>query len=237
MKPMKRVVALLGYMIVLVGGVLSMAPTPCNMKIVEYPGGSEKEGREGTSDIFAVDHEIIQPVDPLTGQASGVRQHKALTVLKMIDKATPGLNKALCTGQNLKEVILIFYRIDPASRAEVRYYTITLRNARIVGVKVMMPTSFDPAYESYRHMEEVRFVYEEIEWNWLPDSIVEMDRWRSPGALTSSAMEKAGVEEDAKAAKDSASVGSSQAKNASAQSSVEGAQAKRSAKEKPGINK
>jgi type VI protein secretion system component Hcp len=44
-----------------------------------------------------------------------------------------------------------------------------------------MPMSFLPQNESYRHMEQVSFVYEEIEWNWLPDSAVEMDRWRAPG--------------------------------------------------------
>jgi hypothetical protein len=30
-------------------------------------------------------------------------------------------------------------------------------------------------------MEQVSFVYEEIEWKWIPDSVVEMDKWRSPG--------------------------------------------------------
>ena len=30
-------------------------------------------------------------------------------------------------------------------------------------------------------MVEYNFVAEEIEWNWLPDSVVEMDRWQAPG--------------------------------------------------------
>jgi type VI protein secretion system component Hcp len=30
-------------------------------------------------------------------------------------------------------------------------------------------------------MEQVSMVYEEIEWNWLPDSTIEMDKWRAPG--------------------------------------------------------
>ena len=156
-------------------------PTPCNLMVAEYPGSSEKEGREDTSDVFEIEHSIHQPVEPTTGQASGVRIHSPMRIVKMIDKATPGFHKALCTGQNLAEVVLTFYRIDPATRSEDKYYSITLKQARIVDIRPYMPMSFVPANESYRHMEQVSFVYEEIEWNWMPDSAIEMDRWRAPG--------------------------------------------------------
>ncbi len=165
-------------LLVLLAGVVSLAPTPCNLKIAEYPGSSEKEGREGTCDVFAVDHELVQPVDAATGLATAVRRHRPLTVLKVIDKATPGFHRALSTGQTLREAVLDFYRIDPQTRQEAKYYTITLRSVRIVGMKTMMPTSFLPENATYGHMEEVRLVYEEIEWQWIPDSIVEIDRWR-----------------------------------------------------------
>jgi type VI secretion system secreted protein Hcp len=183
MKQKNNVGRLFTCLLLLVGGVLTIAPTPCNLTIAEYPGSSEKPSRQGTSDVFAVDHELVQPFDAATGLANGVRQHRPLTVLKVIDKATPGFHKALATGQNLQQAVLDFYRIDPATREEVKYYMITLTNVRIVGMKTMMPTSFLPENESYRHMEEVRLVYERIEWNWIPDSVVEMDQWHAlPGA-------------------------------------------------------
>ena len=156
-------------------------PTPCNLKVGEYPGSSEKEGREDTSDVFEIEHHIHQPVDLSTGMATGVRVHSPMRIVKVVDKATPGFHKALCTGQNLAEVALMFYRIDPATREESEYYRITLRQARIVDMQPYMPMSFVPTNESYRHMEQVSFVYEEIEWNWMPDSAVEQDRWRAPG--------------------------------------------------------
>lgn len=156
-------------------------PNPWNLKVGEYPGSSEKEDRENTSDVFELEHHLHQPVDLTTGQATGVRVHSPFRVVKVIDKATPGFHKALCTGQNLASVVLDAYRIDPASRSEVKYYTITLTNARIVDIRPYMPMSFVPSNESYRHMEQVSFVYEQIEWNWLPDSVIEMDRWRAPG--------------------------------------------------------
>ena len=155
-------------------------PTPCNLKIDEYPGSSEKEGREDTCDVFEIEHQIHQPCDLTTGTATGVRVHSPLRIVKQVDKATPGFHKAMCTGQNLAQAELSFYRIDPASRAEVEYYRITLTNARIVDIRPYMPMSFLPANEPYRHMEQVSMVYETIEWNYLPDSVVEMDQWRKP---------------------------------------------------------
>jgi type VI secretion system secreted protein Hcp len=152
-------------------------PTPCNLKIAEYPGSSEKEGRAGTSDVFEVEHHLHQAIATATGAASGKREHSPLRVVKVIDKATPGLQKALCTGQRLKEVVLDFYRIDPATRNEKAYFHITLRNACIVDTRIYMPMSFVPQNESYRHMEEVCFAYESIEWKWDPDNVVTSDQW------------------------------------------------------------
>lgn len=157
-------------------------PTPCNLNVAEYPGSSEKEGREGTCDVFEIEHHVHAPTEPTSGLPTGVRVHSPLRIVKIIDKATPGFHKALCTSQNLSQVELDFYRIDPKTREEAKYYKITMKNARIVDIRPYMPMSFVPANESYRHMEQVSFVYEEIEWEWIPDSVVEMDRWRAPGS-------------------------------------------------------
>ena len=185
MKPKIDLGRLFTCLLLMMGAALTIAPTPGNLKIEEYPGSSDKAGREGTSDVFAVDHELIAPFDATTGAATGARQHRPLTVLKAIDKATPGLHTALTTGQNLRTAVLDFYRIDPATREERKYYTIALSNVRIVGIKTMMPTSFLPENESYQHMEEVRMVYESIEWNWLPDDIVARDHWRGANLAAS----------------------------------------------------
>ncbi len=153
------------------------------MSIGEFPGSgfpdSDSPDLEDACKIIHLEHTISQAFDPLSGQPTGVRVHSALRVVKVLDKATPGLHKALCTGQNLSEVTINFYRIDPPAQQEAIYYKITLRNARIVEIG---PLTAFVTPDSYRHMEQVSFVYEEIEWNWLPDSIVEMDKWGAPGA-------------------------------------------------------
>ncbi len=156
-----------------------IAATPCNLRIAEYPGSSEKEGRVGTIDVFAIDHEIMVPIDPVTGLLSGRRQHKPLTVLKQVDRSSPGLCLALATNQLLHEVILDFYHVNPVTQMEEKYYTITLTSAHVVGIKLMMPTAFDPAYGDYGHMEEIRFVYQSIEWHWIPDNIRTGDDWQA----------------------------------------------------------
>ncbi len=153
-----------------------MGPTPCNLYIPEYPGSSEKEGREDSSDIFEIEHHLTQPIDGETGAATGRRRHRLLTVTKVIDKATPGLHKALTTGEILSDVTLEFYRISPLGSEEV-YYTITLRGARIAKMRTYMPNTLLRQFESMGHMEQVSMVYEEIEWNWIPDGSVEVDQW------------------------------------------------------------
>ena len=159
----------------------TLAPFPASLTVPEYPGGSEREGREDTSDVFFVEHKLSTPYDPSTGAPLGPRLHSQLVVVKQIDKATPGFHKAWATGELLLNVTLDFYRIDPVTSAEAKYYVITLTNARIVGMETFMPMSFLPENESFRHMEKVSFAYQEIEWNWLPDSLIEADAWRSGG--------------------------------------------------------
>lgn len=151
------------------------------MHIVEYPGSGIPgyKDLEDASKVLEVRHTVTVPIDPGSGLPAGSRQHGPITIAKSIDKATPGLHKACVTGQNLAEVILDFYRVDPNTGQEEAYYRITLKNAMVISIG---PTTNFVTPDSYRHMEWVSLVYEEIEWNWLPDdSIVEMDSWRAPG--------------------------------------------------------
>lgn len=151
------------------------------MSIGEYPGSGVPghEELDYASKVLSMElGGVHQPIDSTSGASSGVRVHYPVGIVKNIDKATPGLHKACATGENLDEVIFEFYRIDPVTRVEVAYYKMTLRNARVVDIG---PTTNFITPTSYRHMERVSFAYEEIEWNWIPDSVVETDQWQAPG--------------------------------------------------------
>ena len=117
-----------------------------------------------------------------TGQPTGSRIHSPLRVVKQVDKATPLMLHALCINKVFKEVTLDYYRIDPAGRQEVKYYTVTLKKVRICEMRPYVPNTLVQANERLHHMEQVSMVYEEIEWQWLPDSIVAADKWAEPGA-------------------------------------------------------
>ena len=148
-------------------------PTPCNLRVPEYPGSSEKEGREDTSDVFEIEHHLHQPVEPTTGQASGVRVHSPFRIVKLIDKATPGFHKALCTGQNLTEVTVDFYRIDPDSREEVHLRRLVVQHEIVCHRERQRTTPWMPD-----HINRLLAVRERKSWcnrKWLDtlDRLVE----------------------------------------------------------------
>lgn len=156
-------------------------PFPCSLRVPDYPGSSVIVGREDTIDIYGVAQFTELPVREEDGRPAGIRVHHPLRVVAEINKAMPGLMKACVTGQNLSEVTLDFYRIDPHTRSEAKYFTITLRSARVVKAGPFFPLTFQEENRNYRHMVEYSFAWEQIEWNWLPDSVIEMDDWRSRG--------------------------------------------------------
>ncbi|MBI3871718.1 MAG: type VI secretion system tube protein Hcp [candidate division Zixibacteria bacterium] len=151
-------------------------PMPCYLTVAEYPGSCDQIGHEGQILVYSVHHNVDVPVDAQSGTQIGHRTHHPLKIMKVIDKSSPGLLNALTTAQRLSQVTLAFYRIDPTG-VEQKYYTITLTNAVIVDISLDVPVTFDPQYESYHHMENVSFVYEQIEWEWIPDGVMEMDEW------------------------------------------------------------
>ncbi|HRB82604.1 MAG TPA: type VI secretion system tube protein TssD, partial [Nitrospira sp.] len=74
-------------------------------------GSCDLKGREGAILVQAFDHEVRIPSDPQTGLASGKRVHGPLKIVKQVDKASPLLYQALCTGEHLKSVEIKWYRI------------------------------------------------------------------------------------------------------------------------------
>jgi len=142
-------------------------------------GSCDMEGREDTILVYAMDHRIHIPRDPQSGLPSGKRIHGPLTIEKETDKSSPMLKQALCSGEQLNEVVIKKYRIDPTG-SEEHYYTITLEDAIIVEVNPYMPLAFLTENEPYRHMEKVSFTYSKIKWKHEIDGIESEDSWKIP---------------------------------------------------------
>lgn len=130
-------------------------------------GSCTAAGKEGTSVVLGYEHDVHIPLDPQSGQPMGLRVHQPLSIVKLMDKASPKLYQALVTGERL-EVELKWYRIDPTG-GEEHYFTTKLENAIVVAIK-----------PSLLHMEDVSFTYRKIIWTWEPDGITAQDDWSTP---------------------------------------------------------
>ncbi len=107
----------------------------------EINGDCKQSGRENLIVVYGVEHNIEIPRDPHTGLPTGQRIHKPLIITKHVDQASPKLNQACTSGEQLSEVTLQFYRINEKGQEE-HYYTIKLENAIIVNMKCYKPLTF-----------------------------------------------------------------------------------------------
>ena len=120
----------------------------------DIKGSVDVQGREGSIEVVALDHDVYIPTDNNTGKLTGTRTHKPFTFTKEIDASSPYLYKAVTTGQTLKTAEFKFYRINDAGQ-EVEYFNITLHN----------------------HLERIEFRYEKITWTYKDGNIIHSDSW------------------------------------------------------------
>lgn len=159
-------------------------PMPLHLEVEgknqgKIEGSCEMQGREGTILVQALTHSVHIPRSPQTGLPTGKRVHDALTITKEVDKSTPKLYQALCTGEQMASVVIKWYRIDP-SGTEEHYFTTKLEDAIITEIKAWMPNALDENKATFKHMEDVSFTYKKIIWTWEPDGIESEDDWTVP---------------------------------------------------------
>lgn len=114
--------------------------------------------------VHRVEHLVEIPTDPATGLPTGQRQHGRFRAFKIVDRSTPLLERALTTNERLAEVKFQFFRINPATALPEHYYTITLGDAQVVGVRLH---SREAGADAMTHEEEVSFVYNSITWTFV----------------------------------------------------------------------
>jgi type VI secretion system secreted protein Hcp len=99
-----------------------------------------------------------------------------MMITKEIDRSTPMLYQALCTGELLTDVTLDWYRLDGSGDEEL-YFSMRMENATITRIHPWVPNVLDRTSEGLRHMEDVSIAYEKIIWTWEPDGIEFEDQW------------------------------------------------------------
>lgn len=138
-----------------------------------------QEGHEDECLIQAVSHTLLIPRDPQSGQPTGQRVHQPLKITKTLDKSSPLFCNALCSGERLDKVELKWYRVSSTGGSE-HYYTTTLTDAIVINIETYMPNALDPANAPYKHMEEISFSYNEINWEHTLASTAGNDSWKKP---------------------------------------------------------
>lgn len=142
----------------------------------DIKGSVKVNGREGSIEILAFDHQIRLPTDGNTGRLTGTRLHAPLTLVKEFDASSPYLYKGVTTGQTLQSVELKWYQIDNHGK-ETEYFNMTLEGVKVVAVTPKMYLIKDPHYEAYNHLESVSLRYEKITWTYKDGNIVHADSW------------------------------------------------------------
>ena len=142
----------------------------------DIKGSVDVQGREGSIEVVALDHDVYIPTDNNTGKLTGTRTHKPYIFTKEIDASSPYLYKAVTTGQTLKTAEFKFYRINDAGQ-EVEYFNITLDNVKLVRVAPLMHDIKEPSKEKHNHLERIEFRYEKITWTYKDGNIIHSDSW------------------------------------------------------------
>jgi type VI secretion system secreted protein Hcp len=142
-------------------------------------GSVTQKGREDSIMIIGVTHEVSSPRDAASGLPTGKRQHKPMTVVKEIDKATPLIYYSLVNNENIPQWECQFWR-PSATGQEQQFYTVKLMNASVSNIRFEMLNNKYPENMQHREREHVSFCYQKIEWVWVDGGISAEDDWESP---------------------------------------------------------
>lgn len=159
-------------------------PMPGNLMLVgkeqgPIEGSCDIEGREETILVQSFKHVVDLPSNE-QGLPSGRRVHRPLMITKEVDKSTPKLYQALCTGEPMSEATLRWYRMD-GSGEETQFFTVMLQNAMLVKIESWVPDVLDKQNAQYGNMENLWFTYEVIRWTWEEDGIEYEEHWDPQG--------------------------------------------------------
>ena len=141
-------------------------------------GGKAQVNHKDEILVQAFKHISKKPVDPQNGQPTGPRVYEPLIITKEFDRTSPMLYNAMAAGEKMEAFELKWYR-TVENKLE-HYFTITLTDAIITGVKTYMPNCLDVQNKSFTHLEDVSFSFKAIEWQHVKSSTSGSDDWTTP---------------------------------------------------------
>ena len=120
--------------------------------------------------VLSFSHEVNSIYDPMGVAREPTRlphlDYRPLVLVKLIDRSTPLLYKALATGELMKTFNLAFYE-KTAAGSEALQFTIDLFGAIIRDiVQVKQNSDSTPDLMKFAEYEQVSFGYAPIQWSW-----------------------------------------------------------------------
>lgn len=179
MDAMRRYLTIVVVLLVSYG--ISTAAQDMSLKIEGSRQGKfpdESGQQRGAQNCVGYQHEVKSPRDASSGLATGRRQHKPIIFIREIGKASPMLMKAMTDNEVLTSVVMEVREQNPAGLM-APIYTITLTNARCVGVRQWSDVGSNGRTATSGAMEEVSFTYEKITWTWVSGGVTHEDSWSS----------------------------------------------------------
>lgn len=140
-------------------------------------GNEAQEGHEDEIMVQAVNHSIIIPRDPQSGNATGTRIHQPFKFVCTLNKAVPLMYNALTKGEKLTKVELKWYRTEAGEN--VNFFTTSFEDGLIVDMNLEMPHCKDPANGNFTQIMSVSMSYRKIEWEHVTAGTMGSDDWRT----------------------------------------------------------
>ena len=132
---------------------------------VPIKGGND--GTQTTMDVLSFSQGIVSPRDLASGQASGKRQYKPITIVKQVDASTPRLFQACATNEILPTVKFVLH--PPGASAD--QLAVTLTNAACADLTDSTSDS------GTMELETIHFTFQKIEIEHLIAKTSFTDDW------------------------------------------------------------
>ncbi|SNS32448.1 type VI secretion system secreted protein Hcp [Noviherbaspirillum humi] len=133
------------------------------IKIDGIPGESSDHAHQDWIEVLSYDHKLEQPASSTASSVGGATaervQHGTFNFVHHLDKASPKLHDACCTGKHIKEVVVELCR---AGGNKMKYMEIRMEQVMISRIEEQGAAAGDSGFPS----EKVALSYGKIKWTY-----------------------------------------------------------------------
>jgi type VI secretion system secreted protein Hcp len=133
---------------------------------------SEIKGKEKYSRVIGFEFGLASPVDVHSGQASGRRQHRPLTVRKLLDKSTPLIVQAIAENKKVDKAELIICQVFGKEARKIDKFKVSLEGVRFIECHTI------GGEDGASVVDNLKMTFDKITYEDIPAKKIAMDDWR-----------------------------------------------------------